>query len=79
MVIQPGHGMQADQPVADGATEFVPVLELFGQFLVLADQQRQVETVEHHLFAFGTGDQPAKNRHGDHENVQRPVHQPGQH
>ncbi|MNN68756.1 hypothetical protein D3C81_1844900 [compost metagenome] len=78
MVIQPGHGMQADQPVTEGATEFVPALDLLGQVLVLRDQQGQVEAVEHHLVTFGAGDQPAQDRHGDHEEVQRPVHQFGQ-
>ncbi|MCY1177510.1 hypothetical protein D9M73_178210 [compost metagenome] len=70
--------MQADQPIADSAAELVPFLELFGQVLVFRDRHRQVETVEHHLVAFGAGDQPAENRRDDHENVQRPVHQPGQ-
>ncbi|MNG10486.1 hypothetical protein D3C84_939570 [compost metagenome] len=78
MVIQRGHGMQADQPIADSAAELVPFLELFGQVLVFRDRHRQVETVEHHLVAFGAGDQPPENRRDDHENVQRPVHQPGQ-
>ncbi|MNT48899.1 hypothetical protein D3C72_1857090 [compost metagenome] len=59
MVIQPGDGVQADQPIADSAAQDVPALDLFGQVLVFIDQQRQVDAVEHHLMACGAGNQPA--------------------
>lgn len=78
VVIQPGHGVQADQPVADSPAQFMPTLNPLGQRFVFGDQQRQVKPVEHHLMALGARDQPAEDRHGDHEQVQRPMHQFGQ-
>ncbi|MNG27003.1 hypothetical protein D3C84_1120620 [compost metagenome] len=67
--------MQADQPVANSAAEFMPILDLLGQRFVFRYQHRQIKAVKHHLITLGACHQPPQNRHRDHENVQRPVHQ----
>lgn len=40
VVVQTGRGMQANQPITDGAAQFMPLFDLLGQVLVFADQGR---------------------------------------
>ena len=75
MMKQPGQRVQADQPVAEGAAQLMPALDLFGGVHVLEGQGWQVESVKEHGLVVVTEHQITHHRHGDHEHVQGPVHQ----
>ena len=75
MVKQPRRRVQADQPVARAAQRFMPVLELFGEVRVDRHRRRDVEAEVRERFVGGGEHQPGEDRRGDHQPVQRQVHQ----
>ncbi len=70
--------VQADQEIARRGQRFMHVLQLLGQRLVRTEERRHMQAEQDDRPAFGAQRQPAQHRRGDHEGVERQVHQPRQ-
>ncbi|MCY1547118.1 hypothetical protein D9M68_831530 [compost metagenome] len=77
VVEQGGRGVQCDEPVAGHAHRFVHFLDPLGGIGVGAHQGRQFQAEEGDRFALGAQVEPARQRHADHEHIERGVHQLG--
>ncbi|MNI91349.1 hypothetical protein D3C73_1489940 [compost metagenome] len=74
-MVEPGQGMQADQPVTPAADALVPALDELGHVRIRGDQGWQFEAVERNRFVGCAENQPAGNRQADHQQIQGQVHQ----
>jgi len=69
--------VQADQVVTDRAPCLMNLLDRIRERFVLADERRQLQTKEGDRLSVCAQQKPAGHRHGDHQEVESDMHEPG--